>query len=257
MLEVPLEGESKPFLCARFQFEAHAGGIAHGAQQANRLIRETVYRKRAHLATLDIGKAVGGIEQQTARGRIQRDGDGVQRKVPPAQILHDRRPADFGARARPDVIIVARGGDAAVAISGEDDLNVPRLFVLENDLTGDLRGIALNREIEVAEGRAGDQVAHRAAGQIDVEAQGRGQLLDTEHGGALFRREPAFEQEHVVGHCAPHVTALQLSQPVAGPSRFPGCRAMRAGDALCKSASSALRPRGYRSASSKCPRGPA
>src|SRR5207245_8712160 len=124
---------------------------------------DTRVRRRPHRATVDTGEAVRGLEQQTARGRIQRDGDGVQREVAPAQILHNRRPADFGARARPDVVIVARGGDAAVAISGEDDLNVPRLLVLENDLcaallelTGDLRGIALNREIEVAEGRTGD-----------------------------------------------------------------------------------------------------
>src|SRR2546428_15002 len=111
MLEVPLEGESKPFLCARFQFEAHAGGIAHGAQQANRLIRETVYRKRAHLATLDNGKDVRGIEQQSARGGIQSDGDGVEREVAPAQKLHNRRPADFGSGARPDVVIAAARDD--------------------------------------------------------------------------------------------------------------------------------------------------
>ncbi len=72
VLEFALDGEIEPFLGARFEFEAHARGIAQSANQTHGLIGEAVNGEGANFAVLDIREAVGGIEQA---GRVKRDSE--------------------------------------------------------------------------------------------------------------------------------------------------------------------------------------
>src|SRR6266566_4948580 len=110
-----------------------------------------------HLGTLNIGEAVGGIEQQAARGGVQGNGDGVEGEIAAAQIFHDGGPANLRTRSGTNVMVVAGGGDAAFTVAGEEHFDVAKLFILGEDFgatffkfVSDLRGIPLHGEIEIA-----------------------------------------------------------------------------------------------------------
>src|SRR5712692_4727303 len=103
--------------------------------------------------------------------------------------------------------VIAGRGDAAVGVAGKDQLDVAQALVLaENaraallELPGDAERIPLDAEIEVADGHPGQEVAHGAAGQIDVGRRCGGELLHAHQRRALLGREPAFEQVHIVRH---------------------------------------------------------
>ena len=116
LLQFAFNRQIEPFLGARFQLESHARGQAQGAQQAHRLIREAVNREGADFAVFDVGQSVGGIEQQSARSGVQRDGNGIQRKVAPPKVFHDGGPAQLRPRAGTNVVFIASGGDAALDV---------------------------------------------------------------------------------------------------------------------------------------------
>lgn len=137
--------------------------------------------KGANFAVLDVREAIRGVEQQSARRRIQRDGNCVERKVAASQILHDGGPANFRARARAHVVVIARGGKTALAIPGEQQFHVTVFFVFRKDsgaslfqLARHLGGVAFDRKVQIAQRGSGDEIADRASGEIDVEAHGRG-----------------------------------------------------------------------------------
>ncbi len=97
-------------------------------------------------------------------------------------------------------MIIARGGNAALAIPGEQQFHVPVLFIFRDhfgpaffQFARHLGGIALDGEVQIAQRGAGNQIADRASSEIHVEAHGRGKFLHPQHGGALFRREPALK----------------------------------------------------------------
>ena len=121
-------------------------------------------------------------------------------------------------------MIVARGGNAALHVAGKQQFDMAKLFVLDEDLgaaffqfAGDLRGIPFHGEIQIAQRRASDQVAHRAAGQINIEAHRGGKFLHARQYSALFRREPAFEQKHIIWHCAPSGFRVFAQNPRTRP----------------------------------------
>src|SRR5580704_15262443 len=102
-------------------------------------------------------------------------------------------------------MIIARSGDAAFYIVGKKNFDVAMFVVLGEHLgatlfefADHLGGVAFHGEIEIAKGSAGDEVADRATREIDVVAQCCSKLLNTQHGSALFGREPAFEQKHII-----------------------------------------------------------
>ena len=164
-------------------------------------------REGADFLAFEIREAVGGIEQQAARLRVERNGDRVDREIAAPQVLHDAREAVFGFRAGLFVDIVARGGNRAVGVSREDQLVVAELLALPRhsraaffEFAHHAYRIAFDGEIQVADRLAGDQVANGAAGEIDIQIEEPGELLHPFERGALLRREPAFQQEHVVRH---------------------------------------------------------
>ena len=206
-LQAALQRQVEPILGARVELEIHARGIANGAQQAHRLIGKAVDGKRAHFAGLEIGEAVGGIEQQTAGGGVERKGNGVQGEIAAAQVIHNCGPAHLGTRPRAGINLLASRLNAAVHVAREDHVEVPQLFVFVHDARSALlefaretRRIALNGEIEVADGHSRNQIANGAAGEVDVGGDLDGQLLHAHQDGALLGGEPAFQHVHVVRH---------------------------------------------------------
>ena len=76
--------------------------------------------------------------------------------------------------------IFARRRDAAVDVAGKDQIRCAELLVLRNDsraaffqLARQPRRIALDGEIQIADGHSGNQIAHRPAGQIDIASPPR------------------------------------------------------------------------------------
>src|SRR5258708_1501747 len=199
VLQIALDGQIKPFLGALLNLEAHARRKAQDPQQTDRLVREAVNGESTHFGTLNIGQAVSGIEQQAARGGVERNGDSVEGEVAPAQIFHDGGPANLGARSGTNVMVVPGGGNAALAVAGEEHFDVAKSFILGEDLGAtffefvcDLRGIALDGEIEIAQRSSGNEVADGSAGQIDIETEHGAQFLPAPHTAALSLREPPF-----------------------------------------------------------------
>src|SRR5262249_12025353 len=154
-------------------------------------------------------------------------------------------------------------GNASFAIAGKEHFDVPQLLVLRQNLRAalfqfarDLRRITFDSEVQITQRGPGHQVAHRSTGQIHIEAHGGGEFLHAHHGRALFRREPAFKQKHIVWHCTPSASGRLSLCSLASAMKSWACRAMRAGDAPCRSASTAPPPHAYKSVWWKYLRGP-
>ena len=106
--------------------------------------------------------------------------------------------------------IVSCRGDAAVGVAREDQLDVAHALVFFEDFSAALlefshqaEGVALEDEVQVADGHPGNQVTDCSADQIDVCHRGGGEFLHAHHRRALLGGEPASQQEHVVRHDAP------------------------------------------------------
>src|SRR5258708_35680913 len=121
VLQIALDGQIKPFLGALLNLEAHARREAQDPQQTDRLVGEAVNGERAHFGTLNIGQAVCRVEQQAARGGVERNSDGVEGEVAPAEIFHDGGPANLGARSGTNIMDVASGGNGAPAVAGGEE----------------------------------------------------------------------------------------------------------------------------------------
>src|SRR5207247_109448 len=118
-----------PFLCALLDFEPHPRSEAQDAQQADRLIREAMNSQRPDFGTLDVGQSIGWVQEQAAGSRVQGNSDGVQREIAPAEILHNRGPANFRTRSRANIMVVPRGGDTSFAVTSEQYFHLPQLFI--------------------------------------------------------------------------------------------------------------------------------
>src|SRR2546429_2734821 len=87
-------------------------------------------------------------------------------------------------RSRPDIIVIARRGNAPLAISGKQDFDVAVPFVFAEDFCAapfefarDARGVSFDGKIAIAQRRPRNQIAHGSARQVDVASQPRGELL--------------------------------------------------------------------------------
>ena len=63
-----------------------------------------------------------------------------------------------------------------------------------------LKRIALDAEIDVADGEAGDEVADGAAGEVEIQARVPGNFLNQVHTTLLVRCEPGLHAIDVVCH---------------------------------------------------------
>ncbi len=206
-MQLAFDGQVEPLLRARFHPEIHPRAVAQNSHQPDGLIRKRVIGKRAHFLFFKVGQAVRRIEQQPARLRIQRNGNRIDRKIATPQILHDPRETDLRFGAGLLIDIIARARNRAIHVARENHFVVPQLLAFPKRARSALlefahhpHRIPFHREIEVANRLARNQIAHRTAGQVNIHVLRARQFLHALQHGTLFRREPAFQQIHVIGH---------------------------------------------------------
>jgi hypothetical protein len=63
-----------------------------------------------------------------------------------------------------------------------------------------LEGIALDGEIQIADGEAADDVANCAAGKVKIHGRIAGNVLHERYAALLIRREPDLHGVYVISH---------------------------------------------------------
>ena len=83
-----------------------------------------------------------------------------------------------------DLNFIVRRGDAPIHVAGENHLGESHAFAFLHDtrpalfqLAHQTERIPLDREIQIPDGHARNQVAHRSAGKVHIRSRGHAQLL--------------------------------------------------------------------------------
>ena len=100
------------------------------------------------------------------------------------------RHADFGANVAGQAQIQRL---YFVIGAGNPDAGLLQVFL-------QFEGIALDREIEIADGKTADNVADRAPGQVNVHTGGARNVLYQRDAALLVRRQPDFHGVYVISH---------------------------------------------------------
>ncbi len=123
----------------------------------------------------DVGDPVERIHQQPARSLVQRQGHRVNREIAAAKILNDRGRSHLRRLARLVVALRAGHRNFGANSARQRQQHAPRLAVGVThhrsrplQIFLQLERVALNREIQIADGKTGNDVADGAAGQIQV-----------------------------------------------------------------------------------------
>ena len=181
---------------------------AQQPEQPDRIVVQSIVADRAQLFALQVADAIIRIEQQPARGRVQRERDGINREVAPAQIFMNGGRTDhrFGARLRK--FLLARHPNSGVHAAGEKHLGDFAVFVgpqyFGSDFLGDgfgqLGGISFHREVDLLDREAAQHVAHGPAREKNVHVGMDRGGLDFGNHAALIRAQVAVEHIHVIAH---------------------------------------------------------
>ena len=162
-------------LGALFQRPVKTRGQTRGPDQAGRIFIESVIMQHAKHFGFDIGHAVERIRKQSTGARIQRQSHGVHGKVAPAHVVINGARRNLSRLARLVIPFRARTGHFRAHVSRQQKQNGARVLVRAFDYgTGlfkillQLKGVALDGEIQVANDESADDVAHSAAGEINV-----------------------------------------------------------------------------------------
>ncbi len=189
-----------------FQSPVKARHQAQGPQHARRLFQECVVLENAEVLGFEIGNAVERIHQESARARIQRQSHGIDGEIAPAQVLVDGLEGHLGL-SRFGIALRARAGNLRPDVIGKEDIKDAHVLVTSLNNGADLlqvllqlEDVALNGKVEVPDWESADDVAHRAAGEIDVHLVRAGDFLHLSHDLELCRRQPALHHVYVVSH---------------------------------------------------------
>ncbi len=195
-------------LGALFDGETQPHLEAQHPQQADRIVIERIIADRAQLLALQIAHAVVGIEQQAARSRIQRQRDGVDGEIAPAQVLMNGGGPHRGLGPGLGVFLLARHPDGGMDAARKHQMRELAVVVLRQNLRAGLLGnrlrhldrIALDGEIDIEHRKAAQHVAHRPAGKKHVEIGVRRGRLNLGNSPALVGAQVALEHKHVIAH---------------------------------------------------------
>src|ERR1700722_13398939 len=204
---VVLFGRGKALLGAFLKRPVETRGKPGGAYQARGIFHKRIILQYAEHLGFDIGDAVKWIEQKPARTFIQRERHGVHGKVAASQIFLNAGRGYNWRLADLFVVFGVRHADFGAHIAGQQQEQGLDVFVLSDDLCSgafkvflQLKRIALDGEIEVADGKAADDVADGAAGQIERNARRAGYILHEVDALHLVRRQPDFHGVNVISH---------------------------------------------------------
>src|SRR4051812_24915574 len=152
-----------------------ACGEPGGADQARRFFQKGVVVEDADYLALGIGDSVEGVCEQASRTRVQRERHGVDGEIAAAKVFVDGGRSDLWRLARLIVDLGAGHADLGPDISGKQGVNDLEVFIgALNDSTGtrkvllELKRIALNREVEIANGKTANDVANGPAREVNV-----------------------------------------------------------------------------------------
>ena len=155
----------------------------------------------------DVGDAVERIEEKSAGSFIERERHGVDGEVAAAQIFVNGCRHDDGRLAGFLKALGARHADFSAGIAGKGEEDRADVFFDGGDFRAglfeiflQLERIALNGEIQVADGEAADDVADGAAGKVKIHARGAGYVLHEADAFELVRRQPDFHRVNVISH---------------------------------------------------------
>ena len=128
---------------------------------------------------LDVGHTVERIEQQPARSLVQRQRHGVDGEVAPTKVLMNRGRSNDGRFAGFFMMLGPRHGDFGASVAGQGDKKRTDVFFDRRDLGAgffeflvQFEGIALNGEIEVADGAAANDVADGPTSEVEIQTGG-------------------------------------------------------------------------------------
>ena len=157
--------------------------------------------------SLDVRDAVERVQQQSAGTGIQRQRHGVDGEVAAAQVFVDGGGSNAGWLARLVVALGASHVQLGANVARHQQVERAQLLVgaLHRNarllqFLFELERVALDAEIDVTDGKAGDQVADAAAGEVEIQARALGNFLYQVHATLLVRGEPGFHAINVVCH---------------------------------------------------------
>ena len=206
---------------ALFRGVAHANREPEQAQQARWVVVEAVGADRAQFVSLDIGQPVHRIQQQAARGAVERERDGIAGEVAPAQIVLNGGRGNRRLAAAARILLLARHGNLRGHSAGKHQFRGLPVLVgghglrpgpVANGLRH-LQGLTLDDEVEIPYREAGEHIAHRAPGQKHIDVGRTGRRLHLFNHPVLVRAEVALQHVHVVAHRLRTSGSAKFSRP--------------------------------------------
>src|SRR5579859_1241723 len=174
----------------------------------------------------NVGDTIEGIEKQATGSFIERERHGVDGEVAAAQVLVNGGGGDDGGLAGFLELLGTGHADFGAGVTGERDEDSASVFVDGGDAGAglfeiflQLEGIALDGEIEIADGKAADDVADGAAGEVKIQARGAGYVLHQVGTLHLIRGQPEFHRVNVISHSLS--SGRQAGVPAAGAALQP------------------------------------
>ncbi len=155
----------------------------------------------------EVGDTVERIQQKSAGSFIERKRHGVDGEVAAAQILVNGGRHHDGGLAGFLEALGAGHADFGAGIAGQREEDGADIFFDGGDFGAgffelflQLERIALDSEIEIADGEAADDVANGATGEVKIHAGGTGYVLHEADAFELVRRQPDFHRVNVISH---------------------------------------------------------
>src|SRR5207244_4353290 len=165
----------------------------------------------------NVGRAVEWVHQQPARSGVQRQRHRIHGEIPSPQVFNNRCWSQYRRLARLLIALNPCAADLGADSAWQGDINDLEVVVgSRNHRTRPLqfllqfKGIALDGEIQVADGEAADDVSHCTAGEVNIHPGGAGDLLNQGDALLLVRRQPELHRVYVVSHSWSGTAALQL-----------------------------------------------
>ena len=191
------------------------------ANQPRRILHERIVMQNPQQLRLNIRHAVERIKQQPTRPLIQRQRHRVHREVAPPQIVLNAGRRNHRSLAHLFVVLGVRHANLGAHIPRQHQKQRAHFFIVAGHLRAcplevflQFEGIALNREVQVADREPADNVPYRPAGKVESNSRGPGYLLHQIDAFHLIRRQPDFHRVNVISHSSSD-NRLQALHPTA------------------------------------------